>query len=155
MFRPGLDFQRSIYTLQAQLQMESQTRRGPGGKQPAAKPKVTEAGKKRQFAFHKTRSPPKDLELHLPDEVTVSGLAKLLEITTEEAEVTLQELGVTVGSDQELVSPSNAELVAMAHGRTVTFSKAVLVSFQPSSYASCVLREMVGPGIGVHQVQNI
>lgn len=67
-------------------------------------------------------------EINLPDEVTVESLAKLLWISKDQIEATMTELSIAFGSDQDLVSPSDAELIAMSYGRTVILSKAVLVS---------------------------
>lgn len=72
--------------------------------------------------------PPKPVvtEIRLPDEVTVGELARLLEVTVEEVEQSMAEFGETPSSDKDVVSPSNAELVCMAFGKSVIFSQAVL-----------------------------
>ena len=70
-------------------------------------------------------------EIDLQDNVTVSQLAALLHVPLQEVEGTLTELGDTPASPEEVLSPANAELVAMVYGKTARFSKAVLVSHPP------------------------
>lgn len=74
-------------------------------------------------------------DIKIDDEVTVSQLAQLLSADVGKIEDSLAELGEAPGSTEDRVSYTNAELVAMAFGRTVTFSKDVLV--RPNA-ASCV-----------------
>ena len=49
------------------------------------------------------------------------------QVTIEEVEQSMAEFGETPSSDKDVVSPSNAELVCMAFGKSVIFSQAVLV----------------------------
>lgn len=70
-------------------------------------------------------------EIQLPDIVTVSTLAQLLGVPLAEVERNLSELRAAPDSDQDVVSFTNSELVAMALGRAVTFSKEVQVRARP------------------------
>ena len=91
-------------------------------KQNAPKPRSQKATAPKPFAKEV------DAEIILPDEVNLRNLAKLLNISMEQAESTFTELGLSISSAEDLVAPSEAELVAMAHGKLVSFSKAVQVS---------------------------
>ena len=80
-------------------------------------------------------------EIELQDSVTVSQLAALLHVPLQEVEGTLTELGDTPASPEEVLSPANAELVAMVYGKITRFSKAVLVSQPPPKmqmYSCCL-----------------
>jgi len=53
------------------------------------------------------------------------------QVTVEEVEESLAQFGETSSSDKDIVTPSNAELVCMAFGKSVIFSQAVLVKPSP------------------------
>lgn len=80
----------------------------------------------------KPKARPIVTEIQLRDDVTIRQLAQQLEVSASQVEQCLLELGEHPSSQEDLLSPENAELAAMSFGKTVTFSQAYLVSSKPA-----------------------